>query len=118
MKTAGRENPNRRATVPDDRAHGATGQEQILLNQVGCEARKIAAGGEIFFLTSTFIELPGVDCFAGGPTSGLFAFDRGTRWLSGIGREINFRAGLNELRLAGTLEKAESRATFPGLWPA
>ena len=57
MKTAGRENPNRRATVPDDRAHGATGQEQILLNQVGCEARKIAAVGEIFFLTSTFIEL-------------------------------------------------------------
>jgi hypothetical protein len=56
MKTAGRENPNRRATVPDDRAHGATGQEQILLNQVGCEARKIAAVGEIFFLTSTFIE--------------------------------------------------------------
>jgi hypothetical protein len=57
MKTAGRENPNRRATVPDDRAHGATGQEQIPLNQVGCEARKIAAVGEIFFLTSAFIEL-------------------------------------------------------------
>jgi hypothetical protein len=32
--------------------------EQILLNQLGCEARKIAAMGEIFFLTSTFIELP------------------------------------------------------------
>jgi hypothetical protein len=56
MKTAGRENPNRRATVPDDRAHGATGQEQIPLNQVGCEARKIAAVGEICFLTSTFID--------------------------------------------------------------
>jgi hypothetical protein len=26
--------------------------EQILLNQLGCEARKIAATGEIFFLTS------------------------------------------------------------------
>jgi hypothetical protein len=57
MKTAGRENPNRRATVPDNRAPGAAGQEQILLNQVGCEARKIPAVGEIFFLTSTFIEL-------------------------------------------------------------
>jgi len=56
MKTAGRENPNRRATVPDDRAHSATGQEQILLNQVGWEARKFPAKGEIFFLTSTFIE--------------------------------------------------------------
>ena len=31
--------------------------EQILLNQLGCEARKIGAMGEIFFLTSTFIEL-------------------------------------------------------------
>jgi hypothetical protein len=42
--------------VPDDRAHGATVQEQILLNQLGCEVRKIPAKGEIFFLTSTFIE--------------------------------------------------------------
>ena len=49
IKTAGRENQNRRATVPDDRAHGATGQEQILLNQLGCEVRKIPAKGEIFF---------------------------------------------------------------------
>jgi hypothetical protein len=56
MKTAGRENPNRRATVPDNRAPGAEGQEQILLNQVGCEERKIPAKGAIFFLTSTFIE--------------------------------------------------------------
>src|SRR5215471_9193058 len=31
--------------------------EQILLNQLGCEARKIGAMGEIFFLTSTFIEV-------------------------------------------------------------
>ena len=53
MKTAGRENPNPWATVPDNRAHGAADQEQILLNQVGCEARKIPAIGEVFFLTST-----------------------------------------------------------------
>jgi hypothetical protein len=30
--------------------------EQILLNQVGCEARKTPAVAEVFFLTSTFIE--------------------------------------------------------------
>jgi hypothetical protein len=35
---------------------GAAGQEQILLNQVGCEERKIPAKGAIFFLTSAFIE--------------------------------------------------------------
>src|SRR5262245_60253628 len=56
MKTAGSENPNRWATVSGNRAHGATGQEQILLNQVGCEERKIPPKGVIFFLTSTFIE--------------------------------------------------------------
>jgi len=32
--------------------------EQISFDQVGCEARKIPALGEIFFLTSSFIELP------------------------------------------------------------
>jgi len=31
--------------------------EQISFDQVGCEARKIPALGEIFFLTSSFIEL-------------------------------------------------------------
>jgi hypothetical protein len=55
MKTAGRENPNRWAAKPN-RAHGAAGQEQILLIQVGCEERNIPAKGEIFFLTSAFIE--------------------------------------------------------------
>src|SRR5215472_1817091 len=32
--------------------------EQISFDQVGCEARKVPALGEIFFLTSSFIELP------------------------------------------------------------
>src|SRR5215472_2630961 len=31
--------------------------EQISFDQVGCEARKIPASGEISFLTSSFIEL-------------------------------------------------------------
>jgi hypothetical protein len=89
MKTAGRENPNRWATLASNRAHGAVDQnrscsikwaakqekfrpmeecffltstfiEQILLNQVGCEARKIPAYGGVFFLDfylyRTFIE--------------------------------------------------------------
>jgi hypothetical protein len=56
MKTAGRENPNRWAAKPSNRAHGAAGQEQILLNHVGCEERKIPAKGAIFFLTSALIE--------------------------------------------------------------
>jgi hypothetical protein len=63
MKTAGRENPNRWATMASNRAHGAVGSEQILLNQVGCEARKIPADAGVFFLDfylyRTFIELTG-----------------------------------------------------------
>jgi hypothetical protein len=50
MKTAGRENPNRWATLASNRAHGRGRSEQILLNQVGCEARKIPANGGVFFL--------------------------------------------------------------------
>jgi hypothetical protein len=48
MKIASRETPNCRAHPPGNRAHGAAAQEQILLNQVGCEARKIPAMGKIF----------------------------------------------------------------------
>ena len=50
MKTADRENPNRWANVSSNRAHGRGRSEQILLNRVGCEARKIPASGEVFFL--------------------------------------------------------------------
>src|ERR1700678_2556315 len=78
MKTAGRENPKRWALVPSNRAHGAVGQNnsrsikwaakqekfqpkekcffltstfiELSLDQVGCEARKIPAEGEVFFL--------------------------------------------------------------------
>ena len=50
MKTAGRENPNRWAIVPRNRALGAGGQNRSCSIHVGCEARKIPAGGEVFFL--------------------------------------------------------------------
>jgi hypothetical protein len=59
MKTAGRENPNRWATTPRNRVHGAAGQNSSRSFKLGCEARKIPAGGDVFFLTSTFIELMG-----------------------------------------------------------
>ena len=49
MKTAGRENPNRGVAGPRNRAWSGR-SEQILLNQVGCEARKIPADAEVFFL--------------------------------------------------------------------
>src|SRR6266446_10268978 len=83
MKTAERENPNRRPQCVANRADGAASQyrscsimwaakqenfqpaekcffltspfiEQILLNYVGCEARKLPAGGEVFFLDFSF----------------------------------------------------------------
>ena len=54
MKTAGKENQNFCAAAPSNRVHGAAGQEQILLNDVGCESRKIPAAGEVFFLDFPF----------------------------------------------------------------
>src|SRR5215469_17973173 len=56
MKTAGRENPNRWAKHVQQPSTWCGRSNQILLIQGGCEARKIAAVGEVFFLTSTFIE--------------------------------------------------------------
>ena len=53
MKTAGRENPNRCATVHSNRDHRTAGQNRSLLNQVGCEARKTPAVGEVSFLDFT-----------------------------------------------------------------
>jgi len=46
----------------------------------------------------------------------LIAFDGGDGRL-GRGGEVNVRSRLDELRLAGTLEEGESRATLPGLRP-
>ena len=50
MKTAGRENPNRWAIVPSIPSAWCGRSEQISLDQVGCEARKIPAEGGVFFL--------------------------------------------------------------------
>src|SRR5215831_18581790 len=56
MKTAGRKDPNRWAKHVQRPSTWCGRSKQILLIHGGCEARKIAAMGEIFFLTSTFIE--------------------------------------------------------------
>jgi hypothetical protein len=57
MKTAGRENPNHRATVPRNRAHGAVGQNKSRSIKWAAKQEKFPAEGDVFFLTSTFIEL-------------------------------------------------------------
>jgi hypothetical protein len=54
MKTAERTTPNRWTTLPGNRAHGVEDQNQFLLKQTGCEARKIPAGGDVFLLDFSF----------------------------------------------------------------
>jgi hypothetical protein len=56
MKTAGRENQKRWTTTSQQPSPWRGRSEQISFIQMGCEARKLSAAGEIFFLTS-FIEL-------------------------------------------------------------
>src|SRR5260370_6839287 len=58
MKTAGRENPKRWAATSQQPSPWRGRSEQISFIQMGCEARKLPAAGEIFFLTSAFIEPP------------------------------------------------------------
>jgi len=62
MKTAGRENQTA-GNASSNRAHGAQ-SAQILLSEVGCEARKRPAVGDVFLLTSPFIELIGLRIIA------------------------------------------------------
>jgi hypothetical protein len=50
MKTAGRRNPNRWATAARTPSLWRGRSEQISLDQVGWEARKTPAAGEVFFL--------------------------------------------------------------------
>ncbi len=57
LKTAGRENPKRWATTSQQPSPWRGRSEQISFIQMGCEARKLPAPGEIFFLTSSLIEL-------------------------------------------------------------
>ena len=57
MKTAGRENPNRWATVPRSRAHGAEGQNRSCSNKWAAKQETFQPQEMCFFLTSAFIEL-------------------------------------------------------------
>ena len=57
MKTAGRENPNHRATLPHNRAHGAVGQNRFRSIRGAAKQEKFQPKEVCFFLTSPFIEL-------------------------------------------------------------
>ena len=61
MKTAGRGNPNRWVTVPNNRAHGAEGQNRSCSITWAEKQEKFQPTQECFFLTSTFIELTNRD---------------------------------------------------------
>ena len=56
MKTAGRENPNRWATVSSNRAPGVGGQNTSCSNHWAAKQEKFRPMQECFFLTSAFIE--------------------------------------------------------------
>jgi hypothetical protein len=58
MKTAGRENPNRWAAAPSNRAHGAASQNTSRSMKWAAKQESFRPQGMFFFLTSTFIELP------------------------------------------------------------
>jgi hypothetical protein len=57
MKTAGRKNPKRWATVPSNRALGAVGQNSSRSIRWAAKQEKFQPKEKCFFLTSTFIEL-------------------------------------------------------------
>ena len=57
MKTAARENPNRWAIVPRNRALGAGGQNRSRSIRWAAQQEKFQPREKCFFLTSTFIEL-------------------------------------------------------------
>src|ERR1700739_2931023 len=64
MKTAGRENPNRRTAVSSTRVHGAAAQSRSRSIRWAGKQEKLRPQEECFFLTSTFIELrPQEECF-------------------------------------------------------
>jgi hypothetical protein len=54
MKTAGRENPNRWARAPRNRAHGAAGQNRSRSIKWAAKQEKFQPQQVCFFLTSTF----------------------------------------------------------------
>src|ERR1700686_332657 len=57
MKTAGRENPNRGAALPCNRAHGAVAQSRSRSIKWAEKQEKVQPKEMCFFLTSPFIEL-------------------------------------------------------------
>jgi hypothetical protein len=59
MKTADRENPNRRERLCKEPSTWGGKQEAPSLNQAGWKVRNFPAEGEVFFLTFPFIELIG-----------------------------------------------------------
>src|SRR6266446_2908768 len=59
MKTARRENPNHGVAWPCNRAHGAARQNRSRSIKWAAKQEKFRPKEMCFFLTSTFIELPG-----------------------------------------------------------
>src|SRR2546427_9780318 len=57
MKTAGRKTKNRRDRLSNEPSSWGGRPKPFLLNQGGWRSRKHPAAGEVFFLTSPFIEL-------------------------------------------------------------
>src|ERR1700730_18572923 len=83
MKTASRENPNHRATLPLNRAHGAVGENRSRSTKWAAKQEKREPKEMCFFLTSTFIELLGSksgtsvsnsSCKSGSASAGLPMF--------------------------------------------
>jgi len=91
MKTAGRENPKRWATTSQQPSPWRGRSEQISFVQTGCEARKLAATGEIFFLTSPFNQSRGLSLLPPGEDNDaqLFAQTRTLRIRQMDGLEIS-----------------------------
>src|SRR5271168_366995 len=81
MKTAGRENPNRRGRVPRNRAHGAEGQNSSRSIRWAEKQEQFQPMEMSFFLTSSFIEL--------------------TRQVKFIGEKFKTRHRKNNLRRVG-----------------
>src|ERR1700680_2519419 len=79
MKTAGRENPNHRATLPHNRAHGAVGQNRSRSIEWAVKQEKFRPLERCFFLTLPFIELIRTSGTEPSDTSGKGAATTGGR---------------------------------------
>src|SRR5208283_1662254 len=102
MKTAGRENPKRWATMPRNREHGAAGQNRSCSIQWAAKQENFQPAQKCFFLTSSFIEQIGKV----PPSTPSFRFAR----LSRVDNSsANFRAQCQNLagRLSGDVSSME-----------